>query len=216
MTAALFTYQVIDAGSRVVPGAKVSFMQGFRKGPVWHDPEMRTPARNPYITDGAGRVALYLKAGETYEITIETPRGDRVQFTHVARADGEVIRETVTEKVEVPVERVVYQDSPETLRKLAEMEALLAAASAPKPEPVAKHVPEDIATVLAEEGISVSSLDIINSEMARLYTKYMGYSEMARTRDGMFNGKTTIEWIMKAERYLRVQDWNRGRMAEII
>lgn len=136
MTAALFTYQVIDASSRVVPGAKVSFMQGFRKGPVWHDPEMRTPARNPYITDGAGRVALYLKAGETYEITIETPKGDRVQFTHVARADGEVIRETVTERVEVPVERVVYQDSPETLRKLAEMEALLAAASAPKPEPV--------------------------------------------------------------------------------
>jgi len=143
MTAVLWTYQVIDANSRVVPRARVSLMQGFRKGPVWHDPEMRTPARNPYPTDGAGRVALYLKAGETYEITIETPRGERQQFTHVARADGDVIRETVTERIEVPVERVVYQDNPETLRRLVEMEAMLAAAAAPKPEPVAANPPAE-------------------------------------------------------------------------
>lgn len=144
MTAALFTYQVIDASSRVVPGAKVSFMQGFRKGEIFHDPEMRTPARNPYTTDAAGRVALYLKAGETYEITIETPKGDRVQFTHVARADGEVIRETVTETVE----RVVYQDNPEQARKIAELEAMLAAASAPKPEPVAANPPAEVSDLI--------------------------------------------------------------------
>lgn len=153
MTAVLFTYQVIDGNSRVVPGAAIRFMQGFRKGPVWHDPEMRTPARNPYPTDGAGRVALYLKAGETYDITIETPRGERWQFTHVARADGEVIRETVTETVEVPVERIVERvvtvDNPEQAKRIAELEAMLAAASAPKPEPVAAHIPpEELADLI--------------------------------------------------------------------
>lgn len=123
-------------------------------------------------------------------------------------------RAPVTIETERVIDRTVTVDNPEQAKRIAELEAMLAAA--PKPEAVTKRVPEDVAAVLAEEGISVSSLDVINSEMARLYTKYMGYSEMARTRGGMFDGKTTIEWIMKAERYLRVQDWNRGRMAEII
>ena len=213
MTAALFTYQVIDASSRVVPGAKVSFMQGFRKGPVWHDPEMRTPARNPYITDGAGRVALYLKAGETYEITIETPRGDRVQFTHVARADGEVIRETVTETVEVPVERVVYQDSPETLRRLAEMEALLAAASAPKPEPVAKHIPPAEIADLIEINETPPET---HARLTRLYAEAKQGAELARTYGGTFNGKSIVEWERKAERFESGIKWNRGRLSEVI
>ena len=211
MTAALFTYQVIDAGSRVVPGAKVSFMQGFRKGPVWHDPEMRTPARNPYITDGAGRVALYLKAGETYEITIETPRGDRVQFTHVARADGEVIRETET--VEVPVERVVYQDSPETLRKLVEMEAALAAASAPKPEPVSAHIPPPEIADLIEINETPPET---HARLTRLYAEAKQGAELARTYGGTFNGKSIVEWERKAERFESGIKWNRGRLSEVI
>lgn len=213
MTAVLWTYQVIDANSRVVPGARVSLMQGFRKGPVFHDPEMRTPARNPYPTDGAGRVALYLKAGETYEITIETPKGERWQFTHVARADGEVIRETVTETVEVPVERVVYQDSPETLRKLAEMEAALAAAAAPKPEPVAKHIPPPELADLIEINETPPET---HARLTKMYSDAKQGAELARTYGGTFAGKSVVDWERNAERYETGIKWNRGRFAESI
>lgn len=216
MTAVLWTYQVIDANSRVVPGAQVSLMQGFRKGPVFHDPEMRTPARNPHSTDGAGRVALYLKAGETYEITIETPRGERWQFTHVARADGEVIRETVTETVEVPVERIVERvvtvDNPEQAKRIAELEAMLAAASAPKPEPVAAHIPPaeiaDLINVL-------ETPEQTNLRLAGLYAQAMNKAELARSY-GTLEGRSPTEWIRQAERYESGLKWNRGRMAETL
>lgn len=114
MTPALFLHQVINASSRVVPGATLTFMQGHRKGAVFHDEAMRTPARNPFRTDSAGRVRLYLNAGETYEVTVETPRGERYQFVHVARAEGESV-ETVREVEvirEVPVERIVTVADP--------------------------------------------------------------------------------------------------------
>lgn len=213
MTAVLWTYQVIDANSRVVPGARVSFMQGYAKGPVFHDPEMRTPAQNPHVTDGAGRIALYLESGQTYDITIETPRGDRQQFTHVALADGEVIRETVTETVEVPVERVVYRDSPETLRKLAEMEALLAAASAPKPEPVSAQIPPEQIADLIEINETPPET---HARLTRLYAEAKQGAELARTYGGTFNGKSIVEWERKAERYDSGIKWNRGRLAEQI
>lgn len=211
MTASLFRHQVMDANSHVVSGASVSFMQGFRKGPVFHDPEMRVPARNPFLTDSAGRVALYLEAGETYEITIDTPRGERQQFTHVALADGEVTRETV--EVERVVDRIVTVDNPEQARRIAELEAMLAAKAAPDPEPIRAHVPPaEIADLIDVHETPPQT----HERLTRLYAEAKQGAELARNYGGTFNGKSIVEWERKAERYESGIDWNRGRLAETI
>ena len=204
MTPALFLHQVIDASSRVVPGATATFMQGFRKGDIFHDPEMRTPAMNPHKTDGAGRLRLYLIAGETYEVTIETPKGDRYQFNHVARAEGQTVRETVE------VIREVHVPDPEAdaLRKrIAELEA---AASA-EPEP-AEPVPEQLADII----LPAETPSETHARLTTLYGQAKNAAEMARSYGGTFGGKSVIEWERKAEHYESGLKWNRGRMAEVI
>ena len=143
MTPSEFTHQVIDDSSRVVSGALVHFRQGSRPGPVFIDPELRTPARNPYITRADGMCHVFLNAGDTYEITIETPKR-RWQFTHVAKGK-EIVREpsvTVSEDTQhgaapfdpplpaapdpiviektVEVEKIVHVENPETQERLAE------------------------------------------------------------------------------------------------
>lgn len=199
MTAALFTYQVIDASSRVVPGAKVSFMQGFRKGPVWHDPEMRTPARNPHLTDAAGRVALYLKANEAYEITIDTPRGDRQQFTHVAGSDGE----TVTERVEVPVERIVEKvvtvESPELIRRVQELEAENARLKQPTPSEPPKEIHEFIREG-EPHGEAQARLWKLYNELTTLLMMGLATDEQGRTHSRLHGalywiGRSAVEVI---------------------
>jgi len=118
----LFRYQAFDDSGRPVPGALVSFRQGSRPGPVFLDPELRTEARNPFPAKAGGRVTLYLHAGESYDVTITSPRGQILdQFVHTGQAIGETVTETVVVPEPVEVEKVVYRDSPETL---AEVEAL--------------------------------------------------------------------------------------------
>ena len=138
MTPSEFTRQVLDDSSRIVPGASITFMTGSRKGPVFLDPEMRTPARSPFITKADGMCHVFLSAGETYEITIETPKGRRWQFTHVAKGK-EIVREpsvTVSEDTQhgappevelqpaapeiIEVEKIVHVENPETQERLAE------------------------------------------------------------------------------------------------
>jgi hypothetical protein len=43
------------------------------------------------------------------------------------------------------------------------------------------------------------------------YRDAMQRAEIARTRDGTFEGKSTTEWLRKAERYDSAIKWNRGR-----
>ena len=107
----------------------------------------------------------------------------------------------------------MYQDSPETLRKLAEMEAALAAASAPKPEPVSAHIPPAEIADLIEMSETPPET---HARLTRLYADAKQGAELARSYGGTFNGKSIVEWERKAERYESGLKWNRGRMAETI
>lgn len=209
MTAALFLHQVIDANSHVVPGASVRFMQGFRPGAIFHDPEMRTPARNPMPTDSAGRVRLYLNAGETYEVTVETPRGDRYQFVHVALADGETVTETVEVVREVPVEtvieRVVHVPDPEQAARIAELEARLAKHEAVKPD---APIPDHLADLINYADTPAQTSDKLLVKLREV----LGLIGLAED-DG---GRAAPEMYRKRDRLESGIQWNRGRMSEAI
>ncbi len=209
MTAAVFTYQVIDANSQVVPGASVRFMQGFRPGELFHDPERRTPARNPMLTDSAGRVRVYLNAGETYEITIETPRGDLTQFVHVARADGETVTETVEVVREVPVEtiveRVVEVADPAQAARIAELEARLAKHEAVKPD---APIPPELADLISYAETPAQTSEKL---LVRL-REVMGLIGLAED-DGH---RASPELYKRKDRLESGIRWNRGRSAEVI
>ena len=217
MTAVVFTYQVIDRNSQVVPGASVRFMQGFRPGDLFHDPERRTPARNPMLTDSAGRVRVYLAAGETYEVTIETPRGDLTQFVHVARADGE----TVTQTVEV--EKIVHVPDPEQAARIAELEARLAEAQArPAFEPHAEPEPIEIPAFLkAPEAPPADLADLFdpadtvpesNEKLLVRLREVLGLIGLAEDA----GGRAAPELYRRKDRLESGIRWNRGRSAEAI
>ena len=215
MTAALFLHQVIDASSRVVPGASLTFMQGFRKGAIFHDDTLRTPAQNPITTDSAGRVRLYLNAGETYEVTVETPKGERYQFVHVARADGEVITQTVE------VVREVIVADPAQAARIAELEAKL---SEMHREPVPVEIPEflnaptdEVVSVLEDAGVTYTdSYERVNLALATSFTKAKSSAELARSYGGSFDGRSVVEWERKAQAINESIRWNAGRRAEAI
>lgn len=207
MTAAVFTYQVIDVNSQVVPGASVKFQQGFRLGELFHDPERRTPARNPMLTDSAGRVRVYLAAGETYEITIETPRGDLTQFVHVARADGETVTQTVEVVREVPVETIVERivPDPEQAARIAELEARLARHEAVKPD---APIPDEMADLISVVDTPAQTSDKLLVKLREV----MGLIGLAED-DGH---RAAPELYRKKDRLESGIQWNRGRMAEAI
>lgn len=232
MTPSEFTRQVLDDSSRIVPGASITFMTGSRKGPVFLDPEMRTPARNPFITKADGMCHVFLSAGETYEITIETPKGRRWQFTHVAKGK-EIVREpsvTVSEDTQhgappvdpplpaapeiIEVEKLVHIENPETqarleeaLRKLDEANAALEARKAGADIP-----PQDIADLIRLN----ESYERANERLVANYQEAMQKAELARNYDGVFEGQSTTYWLRKAERYNSAIQWNRGRSAETL
>jgi hypothetical protein len=118
---------------------------------------------------------------------------------------------TVIEKT-VEVEKIV--ENPETqerlaeaLRKLDEAEAALesrkAGASVPPPE---------IADLIRLN----ESYERANERLIQGYKDAMQRAEIARTQDGTFEGKSTTEWLRKAERYDSAIQWNKGRSAETI
>jgi len=218
MTSVPFYYQAINAASEVEAGALVHFRQGHRLGPIWYDPEMRTPARNPMICDAAGRCTVYLMAGQTYEITVETTRGDRQQFVHTALSEGQTIRETVEVPVEriveVPVEiervieRVVTDPEAETLRaRIAELEAKLLAQVKPEPE---HNPPPEIADLIDPAETPQECFD----RLTRMYVEAKQSAELARGYGGTFGGKSVIDYERRAERLESGIKWNRGRLAE--
>lgn len=238
----LFRYQAFDDSGRPVPGALVSFRQGSRPGPVFLDPELRTEARNPFPAKAGGRVTLYLHAGESYEVTITSPRGQILdQFVHTGQAIGETVTETVVVPETVEVERVVYRDSPETL---AEMEALRKANAArdaeaalmshldaledtkeklkerppePEPEPEPTPAPEGVTETLLEAGLYQSDPpEKVNEVLLRKLNEAKQCHYIALEHGGTFNGGSSVYWERKAERYQTGVNWNRARMAETL
>jgi hypothetical protein len=206
MTVVPFFYQAINAASEVEAGALVHFKQGFRLGPIWHDPDQRTPARNPMLCDAAGRCTVYLLAGQQYEITVETRRGDRQQFTFVARADGEVIRERVEVPVDRIVERIIPDPEVDALRaRIAELEAQLRPQEPPEMMPPAE---------IADLFLPAESARETYERLTRLFVQAKQSAELARSYGGTFDGKSVIAWEEKAGRYESGLQWNRGRMAE--
>lgn len=115
-----------------------------------------------------------------------------------------------------PPERPAYRDNPAQARKIAELQAALAAASAPKPEPVGKHVPPpEIADLIVMHDTPAQN----HERLMRLFMEAKQSEEIARRdggTNGSFNGKTTMEWLRKAEHYESGIKWNRGRLSEVI
>jgi len=110
------------------------------------------------------------------------------------------------------VEKVI--ENPETqerlaeaLRKLSEAEAALDARKAGADIP-----PADIADLIRLN----ESYERTNERLVEGYRDAMQRAELARTRDGTFEGKSTTEWLRKAERYDSAIQWNRGRATEAI
>ena len=146
-------------------------------------------------------------------------RGEPIAHPEPVSVSGEAMRGAVQE-VELPpapptpeiVEKVV--ENPETqerlaeaLRKLSEAEAKLAERKA-----VADIPPPEIADLIRLN----ENYERTNERLVEGYRDAMQRAELARTRDGTFEGKSTTEWLRKADRYDSAIRWNKGRSAETI
>lgn len=97
--------------------------------------------------------------------------------------------------------------------RIAELEAALAAAAAPKPEPAGRVIaPPELADLIEMNETPPET----HARLTRLYADAKQAAELARSYGGTFNGKSTVEWERKAERYDSGIKWNRGRMAETV
>lgn len=87
------------------------------------------------------------KYGPFWQVWIGSKAGAREDGVALARELAGAMRSLIAQPAEKSseriVERVVTVDNPEHLKRIAELEALLAAASAPRPEPVAAQIPPD-------------------------------------------------------------------------
>lgn len=214
MPASLFRYHAIDDSGRVVSGAEALFKQGRTKPDVHSDPELKIPARNPYTANAGGRMTLYLKAGEAYEVTVTTPAGLILdQFVHTAIPIGGTVE--VEKRVEVPVERVVevekvvYRDPPDLAERLEAMEAAKTKLDARPDAPAYSPPPPEIADLLRVS----ETYEQTNERLLPLYREAKNRAEMAI--DG--HDKTErMKWEAKAERLDSAIQWNRGRAVETI
>lgn len=112
---------------------------------------------------------------------------------------------TVIEKV---VENPETQERlAEALRKLDEANAKLAARKADNDIP-----PPEIADLIRLN----ETYEQANLRLVEEYRQAMQKAELARTRDGVFEGQSTTFWLRKADRYDTAIQWNRGRSAETI
>ena len=217
MPASLFRYHAIDDSGRVVSGAEALFKQGRTKPDVYADPELKIPTRNPYSANAGGRMTLYLKAGEAYEVTVTTPAGVMLeQFVHTAIPIGGTVE--VEKRVEVPVERVVevervvYRDPPDLAERLEAMETaktkLDERPETPEAPPYSPPPPE-IADLLRVS----ETYEQTNERLLPLFRDAKNRAEMAI--DGE-NKTERMKWEAKAERLQSAINWNRGRAVETI
>ena len=213
--ASLFREQAIDDNGRPVPGAEVSFRQGSRPGPIYLDPDLRTPARNPYPAKAGGRVTLYLHAGEQYEVTITSPKGQILdQFVRTFEAmtfPEQPVPEPAPEPVADPEEAKAA-----ILDHLERVDAKLKdRPEAPEPEPE-EVIPDEIKQAFNEAGIDWrDSREAVSKALIAKYVYYKNAAEYARN-NGTFDGRGVIYWEKKAEGIDDATAWNRARVVETL
>lgn len=214
--ASLFREQAIDDNGRPVPGAMVAFRQGSRPGPIYLDPDLRTPARNPYPAKAGGRVTLYLHAGEQYEVTITSPKG-QILDQFVRTFEAMAITPEQPEPEPAPDAEAAKEALMRGLDKLEETDARLRGRAAePEPAPEPDAVPDEIKQALKEAGIDWrDSREAVSEALIAKYIFYKNASEYARKND-TFDGRGVIYWERKAEGIDDAIAWNRARTVESV
>jgi hypothetical protein len=212
----LFRYQAI--GHKGPVSALIAFRQGRAPAVIYYDPDLRTPARNPAPTDSVGRVNLYMNAGQSYEVTVQFPDGTTDQFMHTAVPMGsvEIIREPAPEPV--TVDRVVHQDSPETLAELERLRgiereharAALMAGLAKLEDAKAKV---DIPAELKEYLRVGETYEQTNTRLLPIYKEAQNMKEMAIEN----SDKTArVFWELKIRKLDLAMHWMHGRLIETV
>lgn len=130
--------------------------------------------------------------------------GERGAVQEVALPPAPPTPEVVEKVIENPE---TQERLAEALRKLSEAEAKLDARKAAADIP-----PPDIADLIRLN----ENYERTNERLVEGYRDAMQRAELARTRDGHFEGKSTTEWLRKADRYDSAIRWNKGRSAETI
>lgn len=111
------------------------------------------------------------------------------------------------------IERVVHQDTPETLAKLADLERELTQVRAKLDRKPEQGVPPaDIADLIIMHETPAETFE----RLTRLYNDAKQKAYLALNRDGTFEGLSAVGWEKKAERYESGLKWNRGRLAGTI
>jgi len=212
----LFRYQAI--GHKGPVSALIAFRQGRAPAVIYYDPDLRTPARNPSPTDSVGRVNLYMNAGQSYEVTVQFPDGTTDQFMHTAVPMGsvEIIREPAPEPV--TVDRVVHQDSPETLAELERLRgiereharAALMSGLAKLEDAKAKV---DIPAELKEYLRVGETYEQTNTRLLPIYKEAQNMKEMA-----IENADKTarVFWELKIRKLDLAMHWMHGRLIETV
>jgi hypothetical protein len=212
----LFRYQAI--GHKGPVSALIAFRQGRAPAVIYYDPDLRTPARNPAPTDSVGRVNLYMNAGQSYEVTVQFPDGTTDQFMHTAVPMGsvEIIREPAPEPV--TVDRVVHQDSPETLAELERLRgiereharAALMSGLAKLEDAKAKV---DIPAELKEYLRVGETYEQTNTRLLPIYKEAQNMKEMA-----IENADKTarVFWELKIRKLDLAMHWMHGRLIETV
>jgi len=216
----LFRYQAI--GHKGPVSALIAFRQGRAPAVIYYDPDLRTPARNPAPTDSVGRVNLYMNAGESYEVTVQFPDGTTDQFMHTAVPMGsvEIIREPAPEPV--TVDRVVHQDSPETLAELERLRGIekeharsvLMAGLTKLEDAKAKvdargAVPEEIANLIR----TGETYEQTNTRLLPIYREAQHHKERAIEHA---NKTERVHWEDKIRKLDLAMHWMHGRLIETV
>jgi hypothetical protein len=215
-TPSLFRYQAIGHSGPV--SALIAFRQGRAPAVIYYDPDLRTPARNPAPTDSVGRVNLYMNAGESYEVTVQFPDGTTDQFMHTAVpiSSVEIIREPAPEPM--TVDRVVHQDSPETLAELERLRgiereharAALMSGLAKLEDAKAKV---DIPAELKEYLRVGETYEQTNTRLLPIYKEAQNMKEMAIEN----SDKTArVFWELKIRKLDLAMHWMHGRLIETV
>jgi len=163
-------------------------------------------------------VNLYMNAGQSYEVTVQFPDGTTDQFMHTAVPMGsvEIIREPAPEPV--TVDRVVHQDSPETLAELERLRgiereharAALMSGLAKLEDAKAKV---DIPAELKEYLRVGETYEQTNTRLLPIYKEAQNMKEMA-----IENADKTarVFWELKIRKLDLAMHWMHGRLIETV